>query len=121
MSKAYDWAFLNPLRKIFYNITTTGLSVAVALLVGTTELLQVFITLFDLHGRVVDAIAAVDFGALGLLIVGMFLLAWILSVAYWKFGKVEQRYRNLGPPHVHLHLHDDGLRHALEHLHSEES
>ncbi len=121
MSKAYDWAFLNPLRKIFYNITTTGLSVAVALLVGTTELLQVFITLFDLHGRVVDAIAAVDFGALGLLIVGMFLLAWILSVGYWKFGKIEQRHKTQGLPHAHVHIHDDGLRHAHEHLHSEES
>jgi high-affinity nickel-transport protein len=76
MSKAYNWAFLNPLRKIFYNITTTGLSVAVALLVGTIELLQVFIGMLDLHGPFFDFIARLNFGMLGYLIVAMFLLAW---------------------------------------------
>ena len=65
MCKAYDWAFLNPLRKIFYNITTTGLSVAVALLVGTIELLQVLIGMLGLHGRFFDFIAGLNFGDLG--------------------------------------------------------
>lgn len=120
MSKAYDWAFLNPLRKIFYNITTTGLSVAVALLVGTIELVQVFITLFDLHGRIAEAITAVDFGALGYLIVGMFLLAWTASVGYWKFGRIEQRFRIAGAPHAHEHSHEDGTRHAHEHAHPDQ-
>src|ERR1700722_15279289 len=86
MCKAYNWAFLNPLRKIFYNITTTGLSVAVALLVGTVELMQGLIGMLGLHGRFVDLIAGLDFGILGYLIVGMFLLAWALSVGVWKFG-----------------------------------
>jgi nickel/cobalt transporter (NicO) family protein len=92
MCKAYDWAFLNPLRKIFYNVTTTGLSVAVALLVGTIELSQVLIGALDLHGPLVDFIARLDFGLLGYLIVGLFLAAWGLSVALWKFGRIEQRY-----------------------------
>ncbi len=91
MSKAYNWAFLNPLRKIFYNITTTGLSVTVALGVGTIELLQVLIGLLDLHGNLFDFVAALNFGVLGYVIAGMFLLAWGLSVAFWKFGRVEQR------------------------------
>jgi len=89
MSKAYDWAFLNPLRKIFYNMTTTGLSVAVALLVGTVELLQVLIAMLDLHGVVLDFIAGLDFGRLGYMIVGMFLLAWGLSMGVWKWGRAR--------------------------------
>jgi high-affinity nickel-transport protein len=105
MSKAYNWAFLNPLRKIFYNITTTGLSVAVALLVGTIELSQVLIGMLGLHGRHVDAIAALDFGILGYLIVGMFLLAWGLSVCVWRFGRMEQRYPLHLARHSHEHAH----------------
>jgi high-affinity nickel-transport protein len=119
MCKAYDWAFLNPLRKIFYNITTTGLSVAVALLVGTIELLQVLIGLLNLHGRLQDAIAGLDFGVLGYLIVGMFLAAWGLSVAWWKFGRIEHRYTiRQVDAHVHSHLHAGGLKHSHHHLHA---
>ena len=57
MSKAYNWAFLNPLRKIFYNITTTGLSVLVALVIGSIELLQVFISMGRLRGGFFDFFA----------------------------------------------------------------
>jgi high-affinity nickel-transport protein len=92
MCKAYDWAFLNPLRKIFYNITTTGLSVAVALGVGGIELLQVLIALLGWHGRFAELVASLDFGVLGYLIVGLFLLAWGGSVCFWK--------------HAHPHLHE---------------
>jgi nickel/cobalt transporter (NiCoT) family protein len=117
MSKAYDWAFINPLRKIFYNITTTGLSVAVALLVGTVELMQVLIGILGLHGRYFDAIAALDFGILGYVIVGMFLLAWGLSVSVWKFGRIEQRYSAYLAPHSHTHVHEGGLQHSHQHVH----
>ena len=108
MCKAYDWAFLNPLRKIFYNITTTGLSVAVALLVGTIELLQVLVGMLGLHGPVSDFLAGLNFGTLGYLIVGMFLCAWALSVAVWKFGRLGGSYAAgrhpvQAAPHVHLH------------------
>jgi high-affinity nickel-transport protein len=118
MSKAYNWAFLNPLRKIFYNITTTALSVAVALVVGTIELLQVLIDMLGLHGEYFDFLAGLNFGVLGYVIVGMFLLAWGLSVAFWKFGRIEQRYSaNLGG-HVHAHVHPDGSEHSHDHLHT---
>ena len=73
MSKAYTWALLNPLRKIFYNLVTTGLAVLVALLIGTIELLQVFIHVTRMHGSFLDSVASLDFGALGYLVVGMFL------------------------------------------------
>jgi high-affinity nickel-transport protein len=101
MSKAYNWAFVNPLRMIFYNITTTSLSIAVALLIGTIELSQVFIGVFDLHGRIFDLLASLDFGILGYLIVGMFLMAWSLSAVLWKFGQVEKRYGTQFIPLVH--------------------
>jgi len=117
MTKAYDWAFLNPLRKIFYNITTTGLSVAVALLVGTIELLQVLAAKLDLHGAFFDFIAGLDFGILGYLIVAMFLLAWGLSVAVWKFGRIEARYAFHLAPHSHRHSHDGGVEHTHDHVH----
>jgi high-affinity nickel-transport protein len=117
MSKAYDWAFINPLRKIFYNITTTGLSVAVALLVGSIELLQVLIGMLGLHGQYVDAIAALDFGMLGYLIVGLFLLTWVFSVGIWKFGHIEERYPMNLSPHAHAHVHDGGMQHSHDHAH----
>jgi nickel/cobalt transporter (NiCoT) family protein len=84
MSKVYDWSLLNPLRKIFYNITTTGLSIAVALVIGTVELLQVCRTTLDLKGPLIDLIGTFDFGIVGYVIVGIFLMAWGTSVALWK-------------------------------------
>jgi nickel/cobalt transporter (NiCoT) family protein len=118
MCKAYDWAFLNPLRKIFYNLTTTGLSVAVALLVGSVELLQVLIGIAGLRGPFFDAVAGLDFGVLGYLIVGLFLTAWGASLAWWKFGKLEQRFAPAGGAlHAHPHVHEGGLEHSHDHLH----
>jgi high-affinity nickel-transport protein len=117
MCKAYDWALMNPLRKIFYNVTTTGLSVAVALVIGTIELAQVLIGALDLKGPVAAAIASLDFGTLGYIVVGLFLLAWGLSVAVWKFGRVEQRFSLYSAAHDHSHVHDNGVRHAHDHVH----
>ncbi|HTS20208.1 MAG TPA: HoxN/HupN/NixA family nickel/cobalt transporter [Casimicrobiaceae bacterium] len=114
MSKAYRWAFLNPLRKIFYNVVTTSLSIAVALLIGTIELLQVMISAFGLQGPFLDGVAGLDFGVLGYVIVGLFLLAWAGSVAVWKLGRLESRY---GALHLHPHTHADGTSHTHEHLH----
>jgi nickel/cobalt transporter (NiCoT) family protein len=93
MSKAYDWAFSSPLRKIWYNITTTGLSVAVALLIGSIEILQVLSGRLGWKGAFFELLNdKLDFGVLGYIIVGMFLLAWIGSVLLWKVRRVEERY-----------------------------
>jgi high-affinity nickel-transport protein len=86
MVKAYRWAWINPLRKLFYNLTTTGLSVAVALLMGTIELLQVLIGALNLNGPFAARIAALDMTAMGYLIVALFLGVWGLSVVLWKSG-----------------------------------
>ncbi|MEO6748508.1 MAG: HoxN/HupN/NixA family nickel/cobalt transporter [Casimicrobiaceae bacterium] len=119
MSKAYSWAFVNPLRKIFYNLATTSLSLAVALVIGSIELLQVYASLLDLHGAFFDRVAALDFGVLGDGIVGLFMATWIISVAIWHFGRIGQlpgKPRNLSA-HGHIHQHAGGLRHSHRHFH----
>jgi nickel/cobalt transporter (NiCoT) family protein len=117
MSKAYNWAFLNPLRKIFYNITTTSLSIVVALVIGTIELLQVLIHMLDLRGPFLDFVGGLDFGVLGYVIVGLFIAAWALSVALWKFGRMEARYGADDGLHSHPHRHDGGTLHSHKHVH----
>jgi nickel/cobalt transporter (NiCoT) family protein len=117
MSKAYNWAFLNPLRKIFYNITTTSLSIVVALVIGTIELLQVLIQMLNLRGPFFDLVGGLDFGVLGYIIVGLFLVAWGLSVALWKFGRMEERYGVNHGLHSHPHRHGSGTLHAHKHVH----
>ena len=117
MTKAYDWAFKNPLRKIFYNLTMTALSIVIALVIGTIELAQVLIEMLGLSGPGFDFIAELDFGIMGYLIVGLFLLAWIGSVAWWKFGRLEERYGGPLSMHMHAHTHADGTRHTHEHVH----
>jgi high-affinity nickel-transport protein len=86
MVKAYRWAWINPQRKLFYNLTTTGLSVAVALLMGTLELLQVLVGALNLNGPFAARIATLDMSSLGYLIVALFLGVWGLSVVLWKWG-----------------------------------
>ena len=92
-------------------------SVIVALLIGSIEILQVLIRTLDLEGGFYDFIAGLDFGVLGYIIVGMFLLAWGASVAYWKFGRIEQRYGKHFGVHSHVHSHDGGAEHAHRHMH----
>ena len=86
MVKAYRWAWINPRRKLFYNLVTTGLSVAVALGMGTLELLQILLGALKLDGALAARIAALDMTALGYLIVTLFLVVWGLSVLLWKLG-----------------------------------
>jgi high-affinity nickel-transport protein len=81
MSHAYRWAFSNPVRKLYYNITVTGLSVAVALAIGTIELLQVTIGL-----------PMLDLGKVGYLVVALFPATWAVSLVYWKARRVEERW-----------------------------
>lgn len=92
MAQAYDWAFSNPIRKVYYNLTVTGLSVAVALFIGTIELLQVSTKNLGLEGGAWGFIQDLDFGPLGYIVVGMFVAAWAISYLIWKFGRVEERW-----------------------------
>jgi high-affinity nickel-transport protein len=92
MSQAYGWAFSNPIRKIYYNITVTMLSVVVALAIGTVELFQVASMKLGLSGGVWDTLNGLDFETLGYAIVGLFLVMWATSVAVWKIRRIEDRW-----------------------------
>src|SRR5229473_7139221 len=84
MSQAYGWAFSNPIRKVYYNITVTSLSVTVALVIGTIELLQVLSTKLALTSGFWLWLNDLDFGTLGYGIVGLFVLTWGVSAGIWK-------------------------------------
>jgi nickel/cobalt transporter (NiCoT) family protein len=92
MSHAYGWAFSNPIRKVYYNITVTSLSVAVALVIGTIELLQVAATKFSLDSGFWGFLDNLDFGTIGYGIVGLFVLTWAASLAIWKLRRIEERW-----------------------------
>jgi high-affinity nickel-transport protein len=93
MAKAYSWAFSNPVRKVFYNLTVTALSVTVALVIGVLELVQILIQVAGLRGQPWDAIGGFNFiGEAGFLIVGLFMVTWIVAVIVYRAGRVEERW-----------------------------
>jgi nickel/cobalt transporter (NiCoT) family protein len=92
MNFAYGWAFSKPVRKVFYNITVTALSVAVALIIGTIELLAVFADKFSLSGGIWDFVSNLDLNVVGYFLVGLFVVTWALAVAIWRFGRIEARW-----------------------------
>ena len=95
MSQAYGWAFSNPVRKVYYNITVTSLSVAVALVIGSVELLQVFSARLAFRGGFWQWLERLDFGVLGYGIVGLFVLTWAVSALIWKTQRIEERWGRL--------------------------
>jgi high-affinity nickel-transport protein len=92
MNFAYGWAFSKPVRKVYYNLTITGLSVAVALIIGTVELLGLLAQQLGLHGRFWDWIAGVDLNVIGFVIVGLFFATWVLALVVWKAGRIEEKW-----------------------------
>jgi high-affinity nickel-transport protein len=92
MNFAYGWAFSQPIRKIYYNIAVTGLSVAVALLIGSIELLTVLADKLSLSGGVWDVVSGIDLNLVGYLIVGLFAATWAIALAIWRFGRIEERW-----------------------------
>ena len=92
MNFAYGWAFSKPVRKVFYNITITGLSVAVALVIGTIELGGLFAEHLDLSGSFWNWFESIDINMLGFIIVGMFLATWAIAMSVWRFGRIEERW-----------------------------
>ena len=93
MSFAYGWAFSKPVRKVFYNLTITGLSVAVALLIGTIEIGGLVASQLDLSGGFWSWFEAININLLGFLIVGMFVATWAIALAVWRVGRVEERWQ----------------------------
>ncbi len=92
MNFAYDWAFSRPIRKIYYNLTITGLSVFIALFIGTIEILGLVAQETNATGAFWDFLAGFNINRAGFVIVGIFVATWIVALAIWHFGKIEQKW-----------------------------
>ena len=92
MNFAYGWAFSRPIRKVYYNITITGLSVAVAFVIGTIEISGLLSTEFKLHGAFWTTMANFNINRAGLIIVAMFVVTWAVALGIWRFGHIETRW-----------------------------
>lgn len=92
MNFAYGWAFSKPVRKVYYNITITGLSVAVAVFIGGLEVAQVLAGQLNLTGGFWDYASKFNINKAGFIIVGIFVVTWVGALSIWRFGKVEARW-----------------------------
>jgi nickel/cobalt transporter (NiCoT) family protein len=92
MLGAYGWAFVKPIRKLYYNITITCISVLVALVVGGIEALGLLAGHFHLTGTFWDGVMRLNehFGTLGYFIVGLFAISWIVSIAFYKWRRFDE-------------------------------
>jgi high-affinity nickel-transport protein len=95
MNFAYGWAFSNPVRKVYYNITITGLSIAVAFLIGSVELLQIAQDKLGLGGGFWNWVSGLDLNIVGYVIVGMFVLVWAIALVFYRVANVEERWGSL--------------------------
>ena len=91
MTTAYRWAFATPIRKVYYNLTVTGLSVVAALLIGGIELAQVAAQALGLTAGLWGPLHVLDSGRLGSLLVGLFVATWSLSYGAWRLLRIEER------------------------------
>jgi nickel/cobalt transporter (NiCoT) family protein len=92
MNAAYGWAFAKPVRKVFYNITITAISVAVALVIGTIELIGVLADQADITTGPLSAIATIPLDYAGYGIVGLFFAAWAVALLVWRYARIEERW-----------------------------
>jgi high-affinity nickel-transport protein len=92
MNFAYGWAFSKPVRKVFYNMTVTGLSALVALVIGTIEIVGLLAAKLDGHGVFWQWWENIDINTLGMIVVGLFLATWLIALAVWRFAHVEERW-----------------------------
>jgi high-affinity nickel-transport protein len=92
MNTAYGWAFARPVRKVYYNLTITALSVAVAFLIGGIEIVGLLSSELHLHGWFGDAVSGLDLNTAGYLVVGLFVVVWVVALAVWRFGRIEARW-----------------------------
>ena len=92
MNAAYGWAFARPVRKVFYNLTITSISVAVALIIGTIELLGVLAQEAHISSGPIAAVADIPLDYAGYGIVALFVLAWVVALVVWRIGRIEERW-----------------------------
>ena len=92
MNFAYGWAFSKPVRKVYYNITITGLSVAVALVIGTIELVSILADRLGITSGPLAAVAGLDLNDVGYAIVALFVATWVVAVAVWHLAGIEEKW-----------------------------
>ena len=92
MNVAYGWAFFNPVRKVYYNLAITGLSVAICFFIGTVELLGLVPAELHLHGRFWSDMAGFNINTAGFIIVGMFVVTWAAALVIWRYGRIEEKW-----------------------------
>jgi high-affinity nickel-transport protein len=92
MNFAYDWAFANPVRKVYYNMTITGLSVFVAVFIGTVEILGLIGQQYGLSGGFWNFMGSFDINKAGFVIVGVFVVTWVAALAIWHFAGLEEKW-----------------------------
>jgi high-affinity nickel-transport protein len=92
MNFAYDWAFAKPIRKVFYNLTITGLSVFVAFFIGTIEIVGLIGSEANLNGPFWNFFANFNINTAGFVIVGAFVLTWVVALLYWRYAHVEEKW-----------------------------
>ncbi|MGN6252416.1 MAG: HoxN/HupN/NixA family nickel/cobalt transporter [Marmoricola sp.] len=92
MNIAYGWAFSRPVRKVYYNLTVTALSVAVALSIGVTTLGSMLADTLGVESGPLAWLAGLDLAYVGYGIVGLFILAWAVSLAVWRVARIEERW-----------------------------
>jgi high-affinity nickel-transport protein len=92
MNFAYGWAFSRPVRKIFYNLTVTALSVLVALVIGLVELVSVLAVELHVTSGPLAVVANLDLNEVGFAIAGLFVVTWVIAVLVWRLGRIEDKY-----------------------------
>src|SRR3954453_16070793 len=92
MARAYGWAFLKPVRKVFYNLTVTLLSVTVALVIGVIVLTGLLVERLGVQTGPLAWLASLDLGFVGFAVVGLFVVTWGVALAVWRVGRIEQRW-----------------------------
>jgi high-affinity nickel-transport protein len=92
MNFAYGWAFSQPVRKVYYNITITSLSVMVALVIGGVELLGLMSQQLNITGRFWTDMQNANINSLGFVIVGLFVLTWAVALLIWRVCRIEEKW-----------------------------
>ena len=92
MNFAYDWAFAKPIRKIYYNLTITGLSVFVALFIGTIEIMGLVAQETNLSGGIWGFLQSFNINRAGFIIVGIFVMTWVVALLVWRLGNIESKW-----------------------------
>lgn len=98
MNFAYGWAFSHPVRRVYYNVTVTALSVVVALLIGTVELLGLLAEQLGWTGGFWGLLTGLDLNVLGYGVVALFVVTWAAALVIWRYGRLEERWATATVP-----------------------